>query len=163
MKSPVIPYRAQASHALSGTGQSPVRKDLFLCIFSALLLTLPFSTPNLWIFAWVGFVPLFFALQNKAKGRAFLLAYLTGTVFWLGTIYWLTYVTLAGYILLFLYLALYFGIFGIIFSLVTGLCPKGHYWLLVAAPAAWVCLEYIRGHFLTGFPWALLAYSQYKI
>ncbi|MDP1854162.1 MAG: apolipoprotein N-acyltransferase [Candidatus Omnitrophota bacterium] len=153
MKSPVT------SHALSGTGQSPVRKDLFLCIFSALLLTLPFSTPNLWIFAWVGFVPLFFALQNKAKGRAFLLAYLTGTVFWLGTIYWLTYVTLAGYILLFLYLALYFGLFGLI---IRSYKLEVISYKLFFIPAVWVVLEYIRGHFLTGFPWTLLAYSQYK-
>jgi apolipoprotein N-acyltransferase len=27
-------------------------------------------------------------------------------------------------------------------------------------PAAWVLLEYLRSHLLTGFPWALLGYSQ---
>ena len=97
---------------------SHIAKELFLCLLSAILLILSFPNFNLWFFAWFGFVPLFLALQNKSKGRAFLFSYLTGIIFWLGIIYWLVHVTLIGMIALVLYLALYFGIFGLIISTV---------------------------------------------
>ncbi len=35
-------------------------------------------------------------------------------------------------------------------------------WLWVAAPALWVSLEYLRTYAFSGFPWALLGYSQYQ-
>ena len=34
--------------------------------------------------------------------------------------------------------------------------------LLIAFPAVWVAFEYVRAYFLTGFPWALLGYTQYR-
>ena len=152
-------------------------KDLFFPILSASLLVVPFSHPRLWVFAWFGFVPLFFAIENKSKSRAFFLSYLTGLIFWLGTIYWLVYVTFIGLILLVLYLALYFGIFGLFYASsfnlqassssqkACGLRPVACSQILHSAiflPSLWVVLEYLRGHLLTGFPWALLGYSQYK-
>ena len=132
-------------------------KDLFLCLLSAVLLIFSFPTFNIWLLAWLGFVPLFFAIENKSKFKAFLLFYLTGVIFWLGIIYWLVHVTLPGLIILVLYLALYFGLFGLIVS--TYLLPTTYYLLFI--PAVWVLLEYLRAHLLTGFPWALLGYSQY--
>ena len=135
-----------------------LRKVSF-CILSAFLSALPYINGNLWIFAWFGFVPLFFALKNQSKAKAFLLSYLTGVVFWLLTVYWLVHVTLLGTIVLILYLALYFGIFGLIIKTCE---PRttNHAPLFIAS--IWVILEYLRSHLLTGFPWALLAYSQYK-
>jgi len=63
-----------------------------------------------------------------------------------------------------LYLALYFGIFGLLFSSLV--CSPSSFVhrpsSLVVVPAVWVVLEYIRAHFLTGFGWAMLGYSQYK-
>lgn len=100
-------------------------------------------------------MPWFWAISNQSKLKAFLLSYLTGIIFWSGIIYWLVHVTFPGTILLILYLALYFGIFGILVSLIPGR------WSLAALPAIWVILEFLRSHFLTGFPWALLGYSQY--
>jgi len=139
--------------------QTPVLKDLFLCCLSGILLILSFPNFNLWILAWLGFVPLFFALENKSKPKAFLLAYFTGVIFWLAIIYWLIHVTLVGMIILALYLALYFGIFGLIITRHPDTQISRHQLLLV--PSAWVLLEYLRAHLLTGFPWALLGYSQY--
>lgn len=135
-----------------------VLKDFLLCLLSALLLVLPFNNGKLWVFAWFAFVPLFLVIQGKSKFQAFILAYIAGIVFWAGTIYWLIHVTLLGQIILILYLALYFGLFGLFLVSIN-------YELLTInfiIPSAWVLLEYCRSHLMTGFPWALLGYSQYK-
>jgi len=134
-------------------------KDLFFCILSAFLLILSFPDADISFLAWVGFVPLFFAVKNKPRIKAFLLAYLTGLIFWAGTIYWLVHVTLPGTILLVLYLALYFGFFG---AIITKTFLKPTYYHPFVIPTVWVILEYIRSYLFTGFPWALLGYSQYR-
>jgi len=133
-------------------------KDILLSITSGILLLLSFPDFNLWLFSWFGFVPLFFALNNKSRKEALFLFFITGIIFWSGIIYWLVHVTLAGTILLILYLALYFAIFGLIIRPCT---KHSTPYSLVFIPSVWVLLEYLRGHLLTGFPWALLGYSQY--
>jgi len=133
-------------------------KDLVYCILSAVLLTLSFPNYNLWPLAWVGFVPLFLALNNKSQKETFFLFFITGVIFWSGVIYWLVHVTLAGTIILVLYLALYFGIFGLIIRPST---RRSTPYAFLFIPSVWVCLEYIRGWLFTGFPWAILGYSQY--
>jgi apolipoprotein N-acyltransferase len=65
----------------------------------------------------------------------------------------LVFITLAAY------LALYPGVF---MYLVRKGEEKGIP-LLVSFPFLWIGLEYIRSFFLTGFPWASLGYSQYRI
>lgn len=120
-------------------------------------MVIPFCRQGLWLTAWCGFVPLFFALRGKTGKQAFLLAYLSGITFWSGTIYWLVHVTLPGTLVLILYLSLYFAFFGLVSSYLL----SANYYLL-SIPSAWVTLEYIRSHLMTGFPWALLGYSQYK-
>jgi len=137
----------------------PIVKILSLCLLAAVLLIFSFPRFNFEILAWFGFVPLFFALKNKPKGKAFLLAYLTGVIFWTGTIYWLAHVTFLGTILLVLYLAVYFGILGLIVSTIDYRLSTIESLLFI--PSLWVLLEYIRSHLLTGFPWVLLGYSQY--
>ena len=137
--------------------KSQSAKDLFLCFLSAILLILSFPGFNFEFLAWFSFVPLFFALKNKSKIKAFILAYFAGLIFWSGLIYWLVHVTLPGTILLILYLALYFGIFGLVISMSYELPATSLFFI----PSAWILLEYLRSHLLTGFPWALLGYSQY--
>jgi apolipoprotein N-acyltransferase len=134
-------------------------RDYILCASSALLLILAFPSSNLWLLAWFGFVPVFFALNNKSKTEAFLLFFITGVIFWAGTIYWLVHVTLAGTIVLILYLALYFAFFGLIIRPCT---RHSSPYALIFIPSVWVLLEYLRSHLLTGFPWALLGYSQHR-
>ena len=131
-------------------------------IISALFLILSFPNYNLEFLAWVAFVPLFFALEGLNARQSFLLAYLWGVLFFLGTIYWLIHVTLPGMIGVVLYLAVYFGLYGLLINMSargsgSGVRGLG---LLFFAPAAWVTLEWLRGNLFTGFPWALLAYSQ---
>jgi len=132
--------------------------SIFLIFLSSLLLVLSFPRPDFGWFVWVGFIPLFFALENKSKKQTFWLSYLWGIFFWAGLIYWLVNVTLLGYIFLVLYLALYSGLFGLITSYELRVTSYG----FLVLPCAWVSLEYLRSHLFTGFPWAILGYSQYK-
>lgn len=129
-----------------------------LAVLSSLLLILSFPGFNFEFLAWVGFVPLFFALNDKSVKEAFILFFITGAIFWAGVIYWLAHVTLPGTIILIFYLALYFAFFG---SIIRPLTRKSKLSALFLIPSVWVLLEYLRAHLFTGFPWALLGYSQY--
>lgn len=134
-----------------------VKKEIPLCVLSAALLILSYPIFNFEILAWFAFVPLFFVLQDKTKGQAFLLSFLTGVLFWAGTIYWMHHVSWPGFILLVLYLSLYFGFFGIFF-----MPAASNQWLAAfLVPVAWVFFEFLRSSGPTGFGWALLGYSQY--
>ncbi|MDD5692839.1 MAG: apolipoprotein N-acyltransferase, partial [Candidatus Omnitrophica bacterium] len=91
--------------------------------------------------------------------QSFLLAYICGVIFWGFTVYWLVHVTLLGTVILILYLALYFGAFGALFTASDrDLGAAGLFFI----PCTWVLLEYGRSHLFTGFPWALIGFSQYK-
>ena len=136
-----------------------MKKSIFLSFLSGLFLSFSFSSFNLWQFGWCGFVPLFIALENKSLRQSFILAYLCGVVFWSLTVYWLIHVTLAGQIVLILYLAIYSAIFGCTFYLSRSFLSASRLFFI---PSAWVLLEYIRSYLFTGFPWALLGFSQYK-
>jgi apolipoprotein N-acyltransferase len=155
------PMKQVSSHKSSPDGdslRSQLTNKISLCILSAFFLAISFSFSSLGFLAWFGFVPLFLALENAPKGKRFLLAYLAGVLYWAGTIYWLVHVTLPGTIILVLYLALYFAFLGLAFPY---LLSTDYY--LLSIPSAWVLLEYVRSYLFTGFPWALLGYSQYRI
>ncbi len=132
---------------------------VILSILSAILLSVSFSSFNLWQFAWFGFIPLFFALENKNLLKSFIIAYLCGIIFWSLTVYWLIHVTLIGQAVLILYLAIYFGVFGCLIYL-RRFFSAGSFLLFI--PGSWVLLEYVRSYLFTGFPWALICLSQCK-
>jgi len=130
---------------------------MLLAIFSSLLLVLSFPNFNLSYLVFIGFVPLFFAIENKSPKKAFLISYVCGFLFYLGALYWLYNVTIIGLLILCLYLAIYFGAIGFIFSL------NAKRYTLYAIPLIWAILEYIQSHVpIMGFGWTSLGYSQYK-
>ena len=138
-------------------------KDIWLSVFSAILLILAFPRTDFSFLIWVGLIPLMLALENKKKGEAFGLSYFCGVIFFAGTLYWFIYVDVlvafVGAPLLILYLALYFGLFGF---MVSAFNQTPLFFRLILLPAGWVVLEWIRAHFLTGFGWVSLAHSQYR-
>ncbi len=150
--------------------KSPSRrrlKDFFVCLLSAGLLILSFPRFDLSFVAWFAFLPFFFSIKGRTWLQGFKLGFLVGVFFFVGTIYWLVNVILPGVnpiigylgiIFLIFYLALYFGIFGVVFSLYNS---KMFFTSILFFPAAWVILEYIRMHMFTGFGWVSLGYSQY--
>lgn len=134
---------------------------LLPCIISAIILSLSLSTFNLSYLAWIGFVPLFFALQGKSVKDTFLLSYLCGFLFFLFSMYWLINVTLIGWIISSLYLGLYFGAFGILFNK-RFMLDTLRFRSYLILPGVWSILEYLRSHIGGGIGWNLLAYSQYE-
>lgn len=137
-------------------------RDIILAFSSAFLLTLSFPKLDLEFFAWLGLVPLLFAIKDKRLKKAFGLSLLTGLLFFMGIFYWINVVSnfkFIDYILLCTYFGLYIGFFGLAFNFISKLSKFPSF---VVAPALWVSLEYFRSH--AGFlklPWALLGYSQY--
>ena len=108
-------------------------------------------------------------LQAAKPGQAFLLAYVSGILWYAGTCYWI-YNTmhehgglnvpfaLLALFLFCLYLGLYHGLFGLLLSWAVG--PGGDYRrALIAAPFLWVAVELARFD-VTGFPWNLLGTAQ---
>src|SRR3989338_6929622 len=138
----------------------PGARDWLLSLSTSLLLILAFPRTDMWIFSWIAFIPLFICLNNTQKlFDSIIKAYVCGFVFFVGTLYWFVHVTLPGMILMVAYLAGYFAVFGAVFW-----WSRRYNFLtrLFFLPSAWVVLEFVRGHLMTGFGWASLGYSQYK-
>lgn len=149
-------------------------KSLLLALLSGVCLALGFPTwdgrlPANHLLAWVAFIPLFFALENRPPKQRFLLGWLTGLVYFSGTIWWVTIsmrqygglpVALAFLLMLLLvaYLACYAGGFALCVGSDFLYRPAG----LLLPALFWTTFEYLRAHLLTGFPWSALGYSQYR-
>jgi apolipoprotein N-acyltransferase len=108
------------------------------------------------------------ALPGLGPRRAFMLGFLTGAVYFWGTLYWLVAVmtTFGGLntaaatgsaTLLIIYLSLYPGLFALA---VAWLCSRFGPRALALVPPLWVATELGRMYVWSGFPWALLGYSQ---
>ncbi len=130
-----------------------------LVFLSAALLVLPFHFGAFWFLSYFAFLPYFFVMRRKTPWEAFKISYLFGALFFILLGYWLTLVNVLGFTLLVLYLSLYFGLFGFWGSYFLN-SPRIKTSLLL--PAIWVALEYFRGWVISGVPWSLLAYSQWK-
>ncbi len=136
---------------------------------SSALLALPYHFDGLWPLAYVAFVPYFFALERQSSGAVFKYSYFFGFLFFSFVGYWLTHVNWLGFILLAAYLALYFAFFGLASARLLypsdeteRLDSKKTLRAVFFVAAFWVVGEYLRGWLLSGLPWALLAYSQWK-
>ena len=90
--------------------------------------------------------------------RAFLAAWLGGTVFFGINMYWVCPISVIGGIALYLYLGLYWAVFawGVRRTSAATRVP-----LALLAPVVWVALEFVRGWFLTGLPWLYVGHTQY--
>src|SRR3984885_3251218 len=138
---------------------------------STLLQIVIFPLPGLYVLSWVAFAPLIVALlragpvgalevdgatnlQAATPRQAFLLAYVSGILWYAGTCYWI-YDTMhdhgglsvaAAALALFLfclYLGLYHGLFGLLLGLAAG--PRRDNRLaLVSVPFMWVAAELAR-------------------
>ena len=145
-------------------------QDIGYSVFSGLLVASVFPPFQFEILAWIALVPLLWVLEGKKPHEAFMLGLVSGLVSF-GIIIWWVKISMATYgglpaslawlitAVLALYLALYPALFA--FFMVRIHAGGSVLTFLLAAPL-WVSLELLRAYFMSGFPWALLGYSQYR-
>jgi apolipoprotein N-acyltransferase len=132
------------------------------------LVMLSFAPFGVYPLATLLIVPLLYAFRMSRPKQAFQLGFAFGAGLFLAGTYWL-YVSihvfgeapllLAIFLMLALVfiMALYYGAIGWFVArfAIGGLLP-----FVFIAPAAWVFSEWLRGWFLSGFPWMTLGYGQ---
>jgi apolipoprotein N-acyltransferase len=140
-----------------------LRHRLAAGVVSGLVLWTTFPPMEWGLLAWIALTPLFWLVTVEgAPGRTYLAAWAGGLVFWILAVPWLRLIgpgAWIGWIVL-----------GSVFSLWWPLFLAMARWarfrlgvpLILAAPIAWVTVEYLLAYFLTGFPWYYLAHSQYR-
>ena len=144
-----------------------------LALASGLVSAAAFPPWDLGWVAFIGWAPLLLSLRGARGREAAGLGYAAGLTFYLATIWWVintmtTYgrmplaLSLVALVLLCGVLAAYTAAFAWLLAagrdrlaLPDGLLP-------VAAAALWTALEFLRTYLFSGFPWALLGYTQYR-
>ncbi len=132
------------------------------------MLTASFPTGKLGWMAWFALVPLLKSLDRTSPSQAFKLGFIAGIVHYLTLVYWIIlalhnygglnfFISSIILILLCLYLSLYPAFFSYVFSHM-----KDTRFMILSMGSLWVGLEYIRAKLLTGFPWCLLGYTQFR-
>src|SRR5262249_35651102 len=109
------------------------------------------------------------AVYGKTPRETFKLSFVAGFTAYAGVFYWLNIVMttygklpLAVSISLSMLMAAYLALFvAASFSLST-LASNHGIAMPVTLPFFWVDFEFLRAYFLTGFPWALIGYTQYR-
>lgn len=144
--------------------------DILLALSSGILTALSFPKFNLSFFAWISLIPLFFIILKHKPKQSFFLGLIAGFSHYALLIYWIPSVpahygnislpvSLFIYIIFVLYLSLFWAFFALFFSLLHQSFPRA---VFILCPFLWISFEYILTNFLTGFPWELLGYSQFK-
>jgi apolipoprotein N-acyltransferase len=139
-------------------------------VLSGILILLAFPVFDLYLLAWVAFIPFLLSLWKKTPGEAFQAGFIFGIVYFFGTLYWiyhsinyyggLSFVSSISVVLLLCcYLSIYPAVFAYFFS---SFIKKTKMPALLIGPVLWVVLEFIRSYAFTGFPWSSIGYSQYK-
>ncbi len=159
----VVDPEPESKAAVAEPGVRWLRHRLAAGVVSGLVLWTTFPPMEWGPLAWIALTPLFWlATVVGAPGRTYLAAWAGGLVFWILAVPWLRLIgpgAWIGWIVL-----------GAVFSLWWPLFLALARWarfrlgvpLILAAPIAWVTVEYLRAYFLTGFPWYYLAHSQYR-
>jgi apolipoprotein N-acyltransferase len=140
-----------------------------LAILAGLMMTASFPRLEWHFLAWVAWIPLLMAIRDTDRRESFRLGFTCGMAHYLSLLYWMVHtmhhyghlplwqcVPILG--LLAAYLALFTGFLAAWIS-----ARPANLATLMLFPASGVALEYVRAHFLTGFPWEFLGYSQFRL
>lgn len=141
--------------------------SILLSALSGLLLTAGLPTLNWYYISWIALIPLFIALRDADGKQAFRFGYICGLVHFLSALYWIRYVVyhfgglpLPVALFVLLLLSAYLALYPAFFALLANRWQDRPFLWVLGLPCAWVMLEWIRSHALTGFPWANLGYTQ---
>lgn len=141
-----------------------------LAIFSGVLIALSFPSSGLSFLAWIALIPLLIALENSSRRTAFRIGFTCGISAYVLILYWINIVitrygnlpwavSIPLYLLLAAWLALFFGLAALVARAGEQIGIKTAFSL----PIAWVACDFIRSFMLSGFPWAMLGHSQYRV
>lgn len=163
MTSPVALEPNARTAKLAGIDDRLSRHPLLAGLCSGLLLWTSFPPVEWSWLAWLALVPLFWLVVQKGpRGRLYLSAWLGGLAFWLPAVRWVQLTDPTAW-LAWLAMAVIYSFWWPTFLALGRLAVfRLRLPLMVAAPIVWVGMEYLRAHFVTGFPWYYLAHSQYR-
>ncbi len=135
--------------------------SLKVSLLTGILLWASFTPIGFGPLAWVALVPLLLLVKLERPTRwMYQTAYLGGFCCWYATLQWMRLGDPSMYIAwtaFAIYLAFYFPIF---VGLTRVAVWKLRLPMLLAAPAIWTGLEYVRAYAFTGFSWYQLGHSQ---
>jgi apolipoprotein N-acyltransferase len=140
---------------------SPSQRIL-LALLTPLLIVLSFPGFDCGWLAWVALVPLLVACNGLRLSAAFSLGLLSGVVTIFGVFCWMFNIPGLRYFHAGIG-AVYLGLYTAVWCAGISLSKRTGFLFVVAAPAIWVALDFLRSHagFLS-FPWASLAQSQHS-
>lgn len=158
-----------ASSAADLLSRGQVRVPML--VGGGVFLTLAYPTTDWSVLAWVALVPLVASVLVRSPRQALGDGWLLGTVFFVLLLRWLDHtfrnysaipwpLTWLPIVALAAYCGLYFGCVTALGSWLRGRLGVGC--AMAVLPFLWVSGELIRGRILSGFPWGLLGYSQYR-
>lgn len=151
--------------------------SLLAAVGTALLLF--FAMPGYfgwWPLLFIALVPLLLATMYLPPLRSGCMGLLAGIIYNILTLHWIVVVlgrygglppwlSVPAMVLLSMYMALYFALFCMLLSLLSGRSwhrERSVVSLVWTAPVLWVGLDYLRGILFTGFPWLDLGYGLYS-
>jgi len=146
------------------------RLPLIAALLSGIALALSFPRADCGWLAFAALIPLLRSARGASPPVAFRHGWLAGAAFFSILLYWIlgvmtrygglpVVVGLMVLVLLVGYLAAYVGLFA---ALVSASTRRWGPAALLLAPVFWVGLELARARLLTGFPWGLIGYTQWR-
>ncbi len=142
-------------------------KYLLFSVISGILLALSFQQFNLFVLAWVAFIPFIHCIYKNNLRYSALYGFITGMLFNIISSYWFFFFllsntnkffsSLAVSLLLWTYLSLYF----VVWSIFVNKIKKYNYIFVgMVATTLVAVFEYIKSYLFSGFQTNLLGYSQ---
>src|SRR5256886_13514368 len=146
----------------------PTPAEASLVSGSALLTVLSFPDFDLWFLAWISVAPLLMVVGRAITARrAFVMAWLWGTIFFYGTCWWLTYPMIHyahisgwfAYPLLLLPILLVAVFPALSCAFASRFIARFGATALMLSPFPWVSFDWLR-YIVTGQVWNAIGYSQ---
>lgn len=145
-------------------------KKAVLSIVSGVMLALSFPSADFSFFAWIALIPMMMAVEGTSVRTSFRIGFTCGISAYAIILYWINIVitqygnlplavSLMMYLLLVAWLAMFYGLALMIarYAELAGIKTA------FSLPIAWVAFDFIRSFLFSGFPWAMLGHSQYRI